>query len=98
MPASRTLLIIDDDDDLREALAEQLALHEEFVPRQAANATDLARPGDRGGGTKHGFEGRVDGAGASEPVVVTGLAVQLIEAPASVANEKFANLLCHQHR
>ena len=45
MPTSKTLLIIDDDDDLREALAEQLALHEEFVPRQAANATDGIRMG-----------------------------------------------------
>ena len=45
MPTPRTLLIIDDDDDLREALAEQLALHEEFRTVQAANATDGIRLG-----------------------------------------------------
>ncbi len=45
MPTPRTLLIIDDDDDLREALAEQLALHEELRTVQAANATDGIRLG-----------------------------------------------------
>ena len=30
MPNKRTILIVDDDDELREALVEQLALHEEF--------------------------------------------------------------------
>lgn len=40
MATSKTILIIDDDDDLREALAEQLALHEEFRPVQAATATE----------------------------------------------------------
>ncbi|MGV9006893.1 MAG: response regulator transcription factor [Brevundimonas sp.] len=45
MPTPRTLLIIDDDDDLREALAEQLALHEEFRTVQAANAMDGIRLG-----------------------------------------------------
>ena len=45
MPTPKTLLIIDDDDDLREALAEQLALHEEFRPVQAATATDGIRLG-----------------------------------------------------
>lgn len=43
MPTPKTLLIIDDDDDLREALAEQLALHEEFRTVQAANAGDGVR-------------------------------------------------------
>ena len=35
----RKILIADDDDDLRSALAEQLALYEEFEPVQASNAT-----------------------------------------------------------
>ena len=34
----RKILIADDDDDLRAALAEQLALYEEFEPMQARNA------------------------------------------------------------
>jgi DNA-binding response OmpR family regulator len=45
MPSPKTLLIIDDDDDLREALAEQLALHEEFRPIQAATAGEGVRLG-----------------------------------------------------
>lgn len=45
MPAPKTILIIDDDDDLREALAEQLALHEEFRTVQAATATHGVRMG-----------------------------------------------------
>lgn len=35
---TRTLLIVDDDADLRAALGEQLALHEEFVVREAETA------------------------------------------------------------
>ena len=45
MPTPKTLLISDDDDDLREALAEQLALHEEFKTVQAATATEGVRLG-----------------------------------------------------
>ena len=45
MPAPKTILIIDDDDDLREALAEQLALHEAFRPVQAATAAEGVRMG-----------------------------------------------------
>jgi len=45
MPTPKTILIIDDDDDLREALAEQLNLHEEFKTRQAATAADGVRLG-----------------------------------------------------
>lgn len=38
MSAIRKLLLIDDDDDLRSSLREQLALHEEFEIKDAANA------------------------------------------------------------
>src|SRR5215217_4129712 len=51
MPTPKTILIIDDDDDLREALAEQLALHEAFRPVQASTATE---------GVKLGRETRAD--------------------------------------
>lgn len=36
---ARTILIVDDDDDLRETLIEQLALYDEFVVRNEPNAT-----------------------------------------------------------
>lgn len=35
---SRTILIVDDDNDLRETLVEQLALYEEFAIQQEATA------------------------------------------------------------
>ena len=35
---ARTILIVDDDDDLRGTLAEQLGLHEEFAVLQEATA------------------------------------------------------------
>jgi DNA-binding response OmpR family regulator len=38
MSVLKQILLVDDDEALREALAEQLALHEEFVTRQAASA------------------------------------------------------------
>jgi len=41
----KTLLIVDDDDELREALAEQLELHEEFKVTQASNGTEGIRLG-----------------------------------------------------
>jgi DNA-binding response OmpR family regulator len=37
--AARTILLVDDDDDLRETLMEQLALYEEFLVLQEATAT-----------------------------------------------------------
>src|SRR3546814_311438 len=37
--AARTILLVDDDDDLRETLVEQLSLYEEFALLQEANAT-----------------------------------------------------------
>ena len=39
MTQARKILIADDDNDLRHALAEQLALHEEFSPSQATTAS-----------------------------------------------------------
>ena len=48
MSNARKILIIDDDDELRESLSEQLTLHEEFDTLLAANASDglkLARNG-----------------------------------------------------
>src|SRR5687768_14134938 len=39
MVTKRTVLIVDDDDDLRNALVEQLALHEEFEPLGFETAT-----------------------------------------------------------
>ncbi len=39
MTQTRKILIADDDSELRGALAEQLALHEEFLPVQAEDAT-----------------------------------------------------------
>ncbi|MCA8899680.1 MAG: response regulator transcription factor [Hyphomonas sp.] len=38
MSAKKTILLVDDDDDLREALAEQFDLHDGFEVLQAANA------------------------------------------------------------
>ncbi|GER02422.1 hypothetical protein JCM17846_01040 [Iodidimonas nitroreducens] len=35
----KRILLVDDDDDLRSGLAEQLALHEEFEPAEAETAT-----------------------------------------------------------
>ncbi len=45
MVQQKTLLIVDDDDELREALAEQLELHEEFKVIQAANGSEGLRLG-----------------------------------------------------
>ena len=43
MAQSKTILIVDDDNDLREALAEQLDLHEEFSTVQAVAGAEGAR-------------------------------------------------------
>jgi len=43
MAQSKTILIVDDDNDLREALAEQLDLHEEFTTVQAMAGAEGAR-------------------------------------------------------
>ena len=40
MAATKTILLVDDDDDLREALADQLSMHNEYSILQASNATD----------------------------------------------------------
>jgi len=40
MAATKTILLVDDDDDLRETLAEQLGMHAEFTTIQAPNATE----------------------------------------------------------
>ncbi|MFZ5610450.1 MAG: response regulator transcription factor [Pseudomonadota bacterium] len=40
MSAAKRLLIVDDDVDLRQSLAEQLALHEDFTTDQAGNAAE----------------------------------------------------------
>jgi DNA-binding response OmpR family regulator len=48
MSNARKILIIDDDDELRDSLSEQLSLHEEFETALAATACDglkLARNG-----------------------------------------------------
>jgi DNA-binding response OmpR family regulator len=43
MAQQKTILVIDDDDELRETLLEQLELHQEFAAVQAATATDGLR-------------------------------------------------------
>ena len=40
MAANKTVLLVDDDEDLREALAEQFELHDSFETIQAANANE----------------------------------------------------------
>ena len=45
MPNARRILIVDDDTELREALVEQLSLHEEF--EAAVSYTHLTLPTNR---------------------------------------------------
>ena len=45
MVQQKTLLVVDDDDELRDALAEQLELHEEFKVIQASNGAEGLRLG-----------------------------------------------------
>ena len=40
MMSKKTILLVDDDDELRSALAEQFALHDGFEAREAANAAE----------------------------------------------------------
>ena len=40
MSTARKILIVDDDEDLRESLVDQLALHEEFDTAAACSAAD----------------------------------------------------------
>ena len=40
MAAKKTVLLVDDDEDLREALAEQFELHDSFETLQAASANE----------------------------------------------------------
>jgi DNA-binding response OmpR family regulator len=40
MSTARKILIVDDDEDLRETLKDQIALHDEFVALTASNATE----------------------------------------------------------
>ena len=47
MSTARTILIIDDDEDLRETLIDQLAMHDEFATLSAESASD-GRGGRRG--------------------------------------------------
>ena len=41
---TRTILLVDDDDDLRQILVEQLSLYEEFSLLQESNATRAMNP------------------------------------------------------
>ncbi len=43
MTSGKKILLVDDDQDLRQALSEQLALHEEFVIAEAATAADALK-------------------------------------------------------
>ena len=45
MAQPKTILIVDDDNDLREALAEQLELHEEFRAAQASTGAEGVKMG-----------------------------------------------------
>lgn len=40
MPQNKTILLVDDEDDLREALAEQLAMTDDFIVHEAASGAD----------------------------------------------------------
>jgi len=46
MSAKKTVLLVDDDNDLREALAEQFSLHDQFETLQADNATEGVKIAD----------------------------------------------------
>ena len=49
MKRNKQILIVDDDDDFREALSSRIKMHEEFVPTEAASGVDAmaqAKSGD----------------------------------------------------
>src|SRR5713226_3201844 len=48
MPNKRSILIVDDDAELREALVEQLALHEEFEATAVDNGTKAVQAAKSG--------------------------------------------------
>ena len=48
MPSKRTILVVDDDNELREALIEQLALHEEFDTIQVDSGTKAVQEAKSG--------------------------------------------------
>ena len=48
MPNTRTILIVDDDAELREALTEQLSLHEEFEAVAVENGTKAVQAAKAG--------------------------------------------------
>ena len=48
MAQLKKILLVDDDDDLRDALSEQLLLTEDFDVFEAANGADAKKPCSRG--------------------------------------------------
>ena len=57
MPNTRKILIVDDDPEMREALTEQLSLHEEFEALAVENGSKGV-PGGQGRADRSGDHGR----------------------------------------